>query len=277
MIQCIPHGLSSTAAYLFYFAELYSIYKDADHYWDFDHPNNIVDNITSQQATVYGDVMAERSLTDTGLRLLEGTEIVLKPSFGDECPVDPTQCTQGLIVSVFVKIIGTGEQYWGYKFLFGNINTPDFAQITGHKGFVVGVQKQLFQIFVVSDNYVCRCIDCMDARRNLWTHLAFSWKNPSVENPGLKITIDGNEWPWGVQCISDIGNRTLLQNISLGSRTEEALITADFDNLAVWYNNTDFLHSTLKAPWDYLTGKLRFYFRRLNRYTQVRNIFRAGD
>lgn len=189
---------------------------------------------------------------------MKGTEIVLKPSFGAECPVDPTQCTQGLTVSVFVRIIGTGQQYWDYKFLFGNINTPDFAQITGHKGFVVGVKKHQFQIFVVSDNYVCKCVEGIDARRNLWTHLAFSWKNPGLQNSGLKITIDGIASPYSVQCISDIGNRSLLQTISLGSRTQQALITVDFDNLAVWYNNVDFQHSTLKAPWKYLTGKLFF-------------------
>ena len=89
----------------FFFSEFYSFYEDADHYWDFNLPNNIVDNITSQQGSFSGDVIAKRSPTGNGLRV--GLKAVINPlpEFGDECPVNPSLCTQGLTVSVLIFCI----------------------------------------------------------------------------------------------------------------------------------------------------------------------------
>ena len=233
-----------------YFAELYSFYKNADHYWDFTLPDNIVDNITSQHGSVSGTVIARISPTGTGLRVTKGAEITLKPEFGIECPVDPSRCTEGLTVSMFVKVINSTSDF---KRMLGNSDMQDFQQITGHKGFVVGVNGSIFQIFVVSENYVCSS-DTMAVRRNLWSHLVFSWKDPGLQDGGLEIYRDGARVP-NTDCNKKPdSNRTLSQNITLGSRIRKLAFTTEFDNLAIWYKS--FNQSRLQAPWTYIRGKL---------------------
>lgn len=201
-------------------------------------------------------------MTGTGLRVSEGAKIALEPVFGvGECPVNPTQCTEGFTVSLFIKVIGTDFQVEDYKFLFGNINTSDFEQITGYKGFVVGVKDNHFQIFVISDNYVCKCSK-LTASKNTWTYLVFSWKDPGSEGGSLEVYREGKRVRPSTSgfCESDIENRLVSQNIDLGSQTLELSISAEFDNLAIWFKGYENNYNIFVAPWVNVRGKLLVIF-----------------
>lgn len=245
----------------FFFPEFYSFYEDADHYWDFNLPNNIVDNITSQQGSFSGDVIAKRSPTGNGLRV--GLKAVINPlpEFGDECPVNPSLCTQGLTVSVFIKVMESEESDRHDhdredKFLFGNINR-DSHHIGDYNGFAVAVKGDRFLIIVNSQNHVCSSYRA-SIRRYLWSHLVFTWKDPGLPGGGLEIFVDSSRifWKFNNDCDRNTGNRTLLRHLKIGSQDDDHSITAELDHLAIWYQSFQANNSILTAPWVHVRGKV---------------------
>lgn len=223
------------------FAELYSFYEHADHYWGFDLPDNIVDNITSQQGSSSGDVVVTPSITGTGLRTQEFGQISLTPASGGKCPFEPSKCNKGLTVSVFIKVAGPASQFQSRRFLLGNSLTD------GKKGFLVEVFERNLQIYVRTNDYVCSSIG-WPTRANVWFHLGFSWQSPKLPGGGLMVFIDGNKVPPDyVKCESLPKSRSTDTTIKLGSATE-------FDHLAIWYQKQGKVH--VLAPWNYVKGKL---------------------
>ena len=241
------------------FSEFYSFYKDADHYWDFDLPNNIVDNITSQQGSFSGDVIAKRSPTGTGLRVVQGAVINPLHEFGDVCPVNPSLCTQGLAVSMFIKVMESvksdrHDDHREYKFLLGNID-KDFRHSEDYNGFAVGIKGDKFEIIVNSQNYVCSSSRA-SIRRYLWSHLAFTWKDLGLPGGGLEIFVDSRRVSGtSNDCDHHTRSPMLLRQLKIGSNDDDLSITAELDHLAIWYQNFQDNYSILTAPWTHVIGK----------------------
>lgn len=229
------------------FATLYSFYQHANHYWDFSLPDKIVDNITSKQGKFKRGVEVTRSLTGTGLRTEDSSQIILEP--GAECPVEPSKCTNGLTVSVFLKVVGTFAQFEDHRFLLGN------AVNEQKTGFFVGISERELKIFVKTDDYVCSCFD-VPAMANVWFYLGFSWKDPDLPYGGLTVYIDrkkvGADY---VRCERSPGMRSTFTKIELGSHGESNP-AVEFDNLAIWYQKLN----RIAAPWYYVTGKCFLLF-----------------
>ena len=269
----------------YFFLELYSFYEDADHYWDFNLPNNIVDNVTSQQGSFSGDVIAKRSPTGIGLRVVQGAVINPLPDFGNVCPVNPSLCSQGLTVSVFIKVTTLdsvqqphpydddrpydfGHPYdfdhpydddRKYKFLFGNMD-KDFRHITNYYGFAVGVKGSSFEIIVNSQNYVCSSSRA-SITMYLWSHLAFTWKDPELPGGGLEIFVDSNKVSSALSrlnadCSRHTGDRMLLPHLKIGFNDDDLSVTAEFDHLAIWYQKLQANNSILTAPWVQAIGNV---------------------
>lgn len=174
--------------------------------------------------------------------------------------MNPSLCAQGLTVSVFIKV-GSDPQNEDYKFLLGNINT-EFSKIEEHTGFAVGVKGDKFEIFVISHKHVCYS-DRVNVRKNLWSHLVFSWKDSQLQDGALEIFVDSSRvHPTSIDCDSNRENRsrTLLPQIKIGSQRQQLSITAEFDHLAIWYNNFQFNVYVLAAPWIHVRGIVYFDF-----------------
>ena len=228
-----------------YFAVLYSFYEHANHYWDFNDPDNILDNITLKKGKSEREVEVTRSLTGTGLRTEDSGQIILEPVIGAECPVEPSKCTNGFSLSVFLKADGTLAQFEDSRFLLGN------AVNEQKNGFFVGISERELKILVKTDDYVCSCFD-LPAIANLWFFLGFSWKDPDSPDGGLTVYIDGRKvGSKFISCERSAGMRSTFTEIQLGSHWDSDPAAAEFDNLAVWYKKLD----RIRAPWDYVTGK----------------------
>lgn len=261
-----------------FFSELYSFYEDADHYWDFNLPNNIVDNVTSQQGSFSGDVIAKRSPTGMGLRVEQGAVINPLPEFGNVCPVNPSLCTQGLTVSVFIKVITLDsvqphpydddrpydvdrlyDDDRKYKFLFGNID-KDLRHIKDYYGFAVGVKGSSFEINVNSQNYACSSSRA-SITGYLWSHLVFTWKDPELPDGGLEIFVDSKKvspalsWLYD-DCSRHTRDRTLLRHLKIGFNDDDLSVTAEFDHLAIWHQKLQANDSILTAPWVHVRGNV---------------------
>ena len=225
---------------------LYSFYEHANHYWDFNDPDNIVDNITLKQGKSKRDVEVTRSLTGAGLRTEDSGQIILDPVTGAECPVEPSKCTNGFTLSVFLKVVGTVAEFED-RFLLGN------AVNEQKNGFLVGISERELKILVKSDDYVCSCSD-LPAIANLWFHLGFSWKEPDGDDSDdgrLTVHIDGRKiGSKYVRCERKAGMRTTFTEIELGSHRDSDS-SVEFDNLAIWYQ----ILNRIAAPWYYVTGR----------------------
>lgn len=260
--NCVIFKTETALYYPIIFLELYSFYQDADHYWDFNLPNNIVDNVTSQQGSFSGDVIAKRSPTGIGLRVVQGAVINPLPEFGDVCPVNPSLCTQGLTVSVFIKIMESHpyDDDRGYKFLLGNID-KDPLNIKNYYGFAVGVKGSNLEITVNSQNYGCSSSrSTASIPRYLWSHLVFTWKNPDLPGGGLEIFVDSSKvrtaFSWINNCYRQIRDRTLLRHLKIGFNDDDLSVTAEFDHLAIWYQKLQANDSILTAPWVHVQGNV---------------------
>lgn len=226
------------------FAELYSFYEHANHYWDFNLPDNIVDNITSQRGKSKHDVEVTRSITGTGLRTQDSGQIILEPVLGAECPVEPSKCNNGLTVSVFLKVAGTLSQFEDGGFLLGNAVTDQ------KNGFLVEVSDRELKIHVKTNDYVCSSID-KPAMANVWFHLGFSWKDPNVPGGGLTVYIDGKKVKADyVKCERISRMRSTFTTIELGSH-KNGEPAVEFDNLAIWYQKLN----SVTAPSNYVKGE----------------------
>lgn len=220
------------------------MYEHANHYWDFNLPDKIVDNITSKQGKSEHDVEVTRSLTGTGLRTKDSGQIILEPVLGAECPVEPSKCTNGLTVSVFLKVVGTFGQFKDRSYILGN------AVSEQNNGFVVEISERDLKVVVKTDDYVCRCFD-HPAMGNVWFHLGFSWKDPDLPDGGLTVYIDRKRIKTeNVKCDRRLGTRPTFTKIELGSPLDGGL-AVEFDNLAIWYTKLN----RITAPWNYVTGK----------------------
>lgn len=238
---------TSVQPLILYFAVLYSFYEHANHYWDFNDPDNIVDNITSKQGKSKRDVEVTRSLTGTGLRTEDSSQIILEPVTGAECPVEPSKCTNGFTISVFLKVVGTVAQFEDSRFLLGN------AAHEQKNGFLVGISERELKIWVKTDDYVCSCSD-LPAIANLWFYLGFSWKDPDLPDGGLTVYIDGRKvGSKYVRCERRAGMRSSITEIELGSHRDSDT-AVEYDNLAIWYQ----ILNRIVAPWYYVTGKKFF-------------------
>ena len=250
-----------------FFSEIYSFYEDADHYWDFTLPDNIVDNITSQQGSFSGDVIAKGSPTGTGLHVALGAVINPLPEFEDECPVNPSFCAQGLSVSVFIKVMESEKSHLPhhlrelgeYKFLFGNIDKL-FLYLKQYSGFAVGVKGGRFLVTVNSREHLCSN-NQVTIRKYLWSHLVLTWKDPELPGGGLEIFVDSSRVsPTLNNCVRYTSSRVLLKHLKIGSNEDDLSITAELDHLAIWYKNFQDNNSVLTAPWVHVRGKLYPYF-----------------
>ena len=203
-----------------------------------------MDNITSKQGRSEHDVEVTRSLTGTGLRTKDSGRIILEPVVKAECPVEPSKCTNGLTVSVFLKIVGTLAQFEDRTYILGN------AVNEQKNGFVVGISERKLRIFVKTDDYVCSCFD-RPATVNVWFYLGFSWKDPDLPDGGLTVYIDGKKVGSDyVRCERRPGMRSTSTSIELGSHRDSGP-AVEFDNLAIWYQKL----KTIATPWNYMTGK----------------------
>ena len=179
--------------------------------------------------------------------------------FGDECPVNPSLCTQGLTVSVFIKVMesvasDSHDRHRQYKFLFGNINR-DFRDIKDYDGFAVGVKGDRFQITVNSQKHLCSSSRA-GIRRYLWSHLVFTWKDPDLPGGGLEIFVDSSRVSGMYNdCDDNTRNRMLLQHLQIGSNDNDLWITAELDHLAIWYQNPQANNYIFTAPWVHVRGK----------------------
>ena len=215
--------------------------------------------------------MAKRSPTGTGLRVVLGAVINPLPEFEDECPVNPSLCTQGLTVSVFIKVMESKESqeshppHWhlghrDYKFLFGNIDKHSL-NIMNYNGFTVGVKGDTFQITVNSQKYICSS-NQVGIRRYLWSHLVFTWKDPELPGGGLVIFVDSNRvLSKHINCaLFTLSRMPLRRHLKIGSNESDLSITAELDHLAIWYQHFQASNSILTAPWVHVRGKLYSYF-----------------
>lgn len=257
--------------YHLYFPEsYYSLFEDANHFWELDYPE-IVDNITAHPGNITSlvpdEVTNTRSPAGTGVLITGTGEINLNPGFAIECPVDPTQCAAGFSVSFFIKVTGPDSKFVDYSFLFGNIVTQTVEQITGFKGFAVGMRGEYLEIVVVSDNYVCKGTLTW-YKRNVWSHMAFSWKDPASADGGLKVFNDASTSNLQGSCDLEHGNRPpSRQTISLGSSTRLLLLSVELDILTIW--NESLSSTKLKAPWYIIKGEPLCYFRSTITHWQV--------
>jgi len=208
-----------------------------------------VDKITSKQGKSKHDVELTRSLTGTGLRTEDSAQIILEPVHGAECPVEPSKCTNGLTVSVFLKVVGTFAQFKNRRFLLGN------ALNEQKNGFFVEISDRELKVIVKTDDYVCSTFD-LPAIANVWFYLGFSWKDPDLPDGGLTVYIDRKKVRSdNVRCERSPGMRFTFTKIELGSHGDgEAAV--EFDNLAIWYKKLN----TITAPWNYVTGKWLLLF-----------------
>ena len=185
------------------------------------------------------------------------------PEFGDECPVNPSLCTRGLTVSVFIKVMESEKPNRRNNdpektFLFGNIDR-DFRHIGDYNGFAVGVKGEKFHVTVNSQNHTCSSYRA-NIRRYLWSHLVFTWKDPELPGGGLEILVDSSRiWNHENDCDRNTRNRMLLGHLKIGSRDDDHSITAEFDHFAIWYQNFQFHNSILTAPWLHVRGEVWFY------------------
>ena len=192
------------------------------------------------------------------------------PEFGDVCPVNPSLCTQGLTVSVFIKVMESKKSeeshspfsHLGrrdYKFLFGNIDKHSL-HIMNYNGFAVGVKGDTFQITVNSQKYICSS-NQVGIRRYLWSHLVFTWKDPGLPGGGLEIFVDSSRvFSKHNNCTLFTLNRAPLRHLKIGSHDNDLSITAELDHLAIWYQHFQAYNSILTAPWVHVRGKLYSYF-----------------
>ena len=190
-----------------------------------------------------------------------GAVINLLPELGDVCPVNPSLCTQGLTVSVFIKVMESQKSDLRdhdreYKFLFGNIDRH-FRDSEDYNGFAVGVKGDKFQITVNSQNHVCSSYRA-SIRRYLWSHLVFTWKDPELPGGGLEIFVDSSRISWNDNrdCDNNTRNRILRRHLKIGSRDDDHSITAEFDHLAIWYQKFQSYNSILTAPWVHVRGEV---------------------
>lgn len=194
------------------------------------------------------------------------------PDFGDECPVNPSLCTQGLTVSVFIKVmeseksglqdlkLGEHDLVLGeYKFLLGNIEKHSLHPAQ-YNGFAVGVKDGRFLITVNSHQHVCSN-NQVTIRKYLWSHLVFTWKDPEFLGAhGLEIFVDSSRVSSKPNCVRYTSNRMLLKRLKIGSNEGGLSITAELDHLAIWYKNFQANNSILTAPWVHVIGKIYSYF-----------------
>ncbi|PFX27544.1 Monoacylglycerol lipase ABHD12 [Stylophora pistillata] len=232
--------------------------EDANHFWELDYPE-IVDNITCQPANITsqvpGGLKNMRSPAGTGVFVTGTSEINLNPDLAIECPGNPTRCTTGFSVSFLIKVTGPESCFNHYSFLFGNIVTQPLEQITDYIGFAVGMRTKYFEIVVVSDNFVCKGTLTW-YRRNVWTHVAFSWKDPASSDSGLKVFNDASKSDLQKGCDLELRDRRPpRQTISLGSSTQSLLLSVEMDVLAIWNKRRS--NSKLNAPWRHIQDNSR--------------------
>ena len=204
-----------------------------------------MDNITSKQGKSKHDVEVTRSLTGTGLRTEDSSQIILEPVLGTGCPVEPSKCTNGLTVSVFLKVVGTFAQFKDRRFLLGNaINEQK-------NGFLIEISERKLKILVKTDVFVCSCLD-VPAIANVWFYLGFGWKDPDQPDGGLTVYIDRRKLRSDfIRCERNLGMRSTFTKIELGSHGDSEP-AVEFDNLAIWYEKR---LDRITAPWYYVTGK----------------------
>lgn len=119
----------------------------------------------------------------------------------------------------------------------------------------------------MSDNYVCKGTLTW-YKRNVWSHVAFSWKDPASADGGLKVFNDASTSNLQGSCDLEHGNRPpSRQTISLGSSTRLLLLSVELDILTIW--NESLSSTKLKAPWYIIKGEPLCYFRSTITHWQV--------
>jgi len=246
--------VTNTAIVLF--ADLYSFYSNANNYWDFDRSDDIVDNITSRKSHTQGTISTTRSPAGTGLLVQKGALINLNkynPNgiADDNDPVgclDPVTCTKGFTVSVFIKVIGTNEEFQNNIFLFGNRIDESY------KGWSVGVLGKKLQVFVSTNEYVCSLNSFIqwNVMANVWFLLAFTWKDPK-SGGSLEVITDSNRFHTSIDisCLLLPSSQRLL-NLRFKIGSDLTPIAAEYDNLAIWQTVRSI--NEIRAAWTYTVG-----------------------
>ena len=230
--------------------DINSLYSDADHYWDFEQTpeSHIIDKRTKHPITLHGSPEILDSPTGKGI-YLQGTRknssIDLLRVSGSSCLFDPSICTAGLSITMFLKFRRGGERSINStQMFFGNSVGTEFRQGVS---IFYDEDSGFFNATVFgSTNF---CFRWFKLVVNSWTYIHLRWKN-SADNEGmLNVTVEGNVDPSGyITCGSITSPLPTERDYSLGNA---AFPVAYFDNVAIWYRD----EPTNTAPWSYITGK----------------------
>ena len=230
--------------------DISSLYDDADHYWDFEQSpvSQIIDKRTGKTVTVHGSPVTLDSPTGKGIHLQgtsENSSVDLLQVSDSSCLFDPSTCTTGLSVAMFVKF----RRRWGRsinntQMFFGNSAGVEFRQ--GVTIFYDEDRGVLNATVFGSTNY---CFRWLHLVVNSWTHIHLKWNSSGESEEMLNVYVEGNGHSSGdVTCGNITTPLPTERNYSLG---HVAFPMAYFDNLAIWYQDKP----PFNAPWNYITGK----------------------
>ena len=158
------------------------------------------------------------------------------------CLFDPSSCTSGLSIGMFIKFRRRGNAAINKtQMFFGNSQGTELRQgvtIYYNESRQGGLNVTVFG----STNY---CFRHLELVVNSWTYLHLTWKSIGE----LNLYIENNVEPNGHVCCGSM--TTPLPTEKTYSLGHAAFPTVYIDNLAIWFQDKQLFN----APWTYITGE----------------------